>query len=46
MKIEITPYIKDLVRQYRDCGCSICARKLASYIANKVQEAMNYREEE
>lgn len=46
MKIEITPYIKQLIRDYRECGCEICARKLASYIMNKVQETINYREEE
>lgn len=46
MKIEITPYIKELVRDYRDCGCELCARKLAGHIANKVQEKINYREEE
>lgn len=44
MKIEITPYLKDLIRKYRDCNCELCARKLATYIANKVQEAINYRE--
>lgn len=46
MKIEITPYIKELVKDYRDCGCEVCARKLAKHIANKVQEAVNYREDE
>lgn len=46
MKIEITPYIKELVANYRDCGCEACAHKLARYIANKVQETINYREEE
>lgn len=46
MKIEITPYIKDLVMDYRNCGCSLCARKLAAYIADRVQEAINYREKE
>lgn len=46
MKIEITPYIKELVKDYRECKCELCARKLASYIADKVQETINYREEE
>lgn len=46
MSIEITPYIKELVRDYRDCGCELCARALAEHIANRVQEAINYREEE
>ena len=46
MKIEITPYLKELVADYRDCGCEICAINLAKYIANKVQEAINYREKE
>lgn len=46
MRIEITAYIKELVAQYRGCGCELCARKLADHIANKVQEAINYREEE
>lgn len=46
MSIEITPYIKELVRDYRDCGCELCARKLAEHIAHRVQEAINYREEE
>ena len=46
MKIEITPYIKELVRDYRECGCEVCAHRLARYITNKVQEAINYREEE
>lgn len=45
MKIEITPYLKDLVMEYRDCNCELCARTLANYISNKVQEAINYREE-
>lgn len=38
--MEITPYIKELVAGYRDCGCELCARKLATHIANKVQEAL------
>lgn len=46
MKVEITPYIKELIRGYRECGCEACAHKLARYITNKVQEAINYREEE
>ena len=46
MKIEITPYIKKLVKDYRECGCELCARKLASYIMNIVQKGINYREEE
>ena len=46
MKIEITPYIKELVAAYRDCGCELCARKLAEHIVHKVQEAINYREAE
>lgn len=46
MKIEITPYIKELIAKYRGCGCELCARNLAEHIANKVQEAINYREEE
>ena len=46
MKIEITPYIKQLVKDYREYGCELCARKLASYIMNRVQEAINYREAE
>lgn len=46
MKIEITPYIKELIAQYRNCGCELCARKLAEHITNKVQEAINYREKE
>lgn len=46
MKIEITSYIKELVRNYRECGCELCARKLAEHITNKVQEVINYREEE
>lgn len=46
MSIEITPYIKELVRDYRECGCELCARKLAEYIAHRVQEKINYREDE
>lgn len=46
MKIEITPYLKDLIRKYRDCNCELCARKLAEHITHKVQETINYREEE
>ena len=46
MKIEITTYIKELVRDYRECGCEVCAHKLADYITKRVQQAINYREEE
>lgn len=46
MKIEITPYIKELVKDYRECGCELCARTLAEHIAHRVQEAINYREKE
>lgn len=46
MKIEITQYLKQLVRDYRECGCDVCAHKLSGYITNRVQEAINFREEE
>lgn len=36
MTIEITQYLKDLVRKYQDCGCDLCTINLARYIANKV----------
>ena len=42
--IEITAYLEALVSEYRRCGCELCARRLAEHIANKVQEAKNYRD--
>lgn len=43
MEIKITPHIKELVDDYRDCGCPVCAHKLATCIANRVakKEAKN-----